>query len=146
MNNLFAKAEMHKVHIERRSVSDDELTDLMRAEDHMVVALVDRRLIDRPTASVSGIVETCMSYCFGGYIGHYVLLLRHDSIAAASLSMTRRRLMLGDHLCHRVNFTRTPQPWHGRGSPHYPVSPAVCLAGKTACSNSLSSCLNSDTA
>ena len=80
VNELFAKAETHQVHIERRSVSDDELTELVRAQDHMVITLVDRRLLDRPGAtSVSGIVDACFSYCFGGYIGHYVLLLRHDS-------------------------------------------------------------------
>ena len=79
VNDLFAKADTHKVHIERRSVADDELVDLMRPQDHVVVALVDRRVLDRAgPGTVSGLVETCFSYCFGGYVGHYILLLRHD--------------------------------------------------------------------
>ena len=41
-----------------------------------MVALVDRRYL-YPTAT--GVMESCLNYCFGGYVGHYVVLVGYDA-------------------------------------------------------------------
>jgi len=80
VNKLFEQATSNNVVIERGSLSSETLQELMRPHDHMVMALVDRRHLDRPPpTSVSGIVESCIARCFSGYVGHYVLITGYDA-------------------------------------------------------------------
>ena len=127
VNELFAKAAAHSIHIERRSVDDDELAALLpRASggggpsglgskvgggavgggavggagagagrgglgavapgEHLVVVLCDRRHLYRPSLAngvVSGVVDTCLAYCFGAYVGHYIVLVGYDAATDA---------------------------------------------------------------
>lgn len=90
VNELFDRAESERISIECKSVEDDELADLLRPQTQLVMALVDRRYLYRPGLSnimgssnpgsqlVTGLVETCLSYYFSGYVGHYVLLIKYD--------------------------------------------------------------------
>lgn len=80
VNALFAKAAAADVAIERGSVSSAQLQQLLRQQEHMVMALVDRRYLYRsPSSTVSGLVESCFAHCFSGYVGHYVLLTDYDA-------------------------------------------------------------------
>ena len=86
VSDLFARASGSGIEIERRSVSDEELSELTGApHDSLVMALVDRRYLYRSSPnSVSGFIESCFtllhdSWAYGGgYIGHYVLLTGFD--------------------------------------------------------------------
>lgn len=82
VNELFDKAEAKGVPVENQSVEDDELVALLRPQNQLVMALVDRRYLYRPMSGsgggVTGFVESCLSYCFSGYVGHYVLLIKYD--------------------------------------------------------------------
>lgn len=83
VNKLFAKAKAADVCIERGSLSQAELASLVSGQQHLVMALVDRRLLHRPAASVSGLVESWLQGYLGqgysGYVGHYVLLHEYDA-------------------------------------------------------------------
>lgn len=82
VNELFDKAASKGVNVENQSVEDDELVALVRPQNQLVMALVDRRYLYRPLSGsvggVSGLVESCLSYCFSGYVGHYVLIVSYD--------------------------------------------------------------------
>ena len=80
VSDLFERAPSTGIDIERRSVSDAELCDLMRPHDSLIMALVDRRYLYRPpSTSVTGFVESCFTQWFsGGYVGHYVLITGFD--------------------------------------------------------------------
>ena len=81
VNGLFDAAAKHNIVIQRRSMSPDEMRELVRPHDKLVMALVDRRLLYRAsTSTVSSIVESVLSHCFagGGYVGHYVLITGFD--------------------------------------------------------------------
>jgi len=80
VNKLFEQAASKNVAIERRSLAPESLQELMRPHDHMVMALIDRRHLDRPSfTSMSGIVESCIARCFSGYVGHYILITGYDA-------------------------------------------------------------------
>jgi hypothetical protein len=80
VNELFSGAEKDGVSIERHSMPAADLEALVKPQDHLVMALVDRRHLYRPSpSSVSGVIDACMSYVFSGYVGHYVLLTRYDA-------------------------------------------------------------------
>lgn len=80
VSELFSSAPSNEIHIERRSMSDTELCNLMRPHDSLVMALVDRRYLYRgDTSSVTGFVESCFAGLIGhGYVGHYVLITGFD--------------------------------------------------------------------
>jgi len=77
VNKLFSQAASKDIAIERRSIKGEELQGIMKPRDHMVMALVDRRFLYRPP-SVSGMVESVISRCFSGYVGHYILITGYD--------------------------------------------------------------------
>ena len=81
VNDLFNRANEECVGIERRSMSMSEFAALMRPQDHMVMALVDRRYLYRTriSQSVTGFVGGWLEQCFSGYIGHYVLISGFDA-------------------------------------------------------------------
>ena len=67
VNGLFDAAAKHNIVIQRRSMSPDEMRELVRPHDKLVMALVDRRLLYRAsTSTVSSIVESVLSHCFAG--------------------------------------------------------------------------------
>ena len=76
VNDLFARPDLA---VERRSMTRGEFAALMRPQEHMVMALVDRRFLYRHHSSVTGYVEGFLSQCFNGYIGHYVLISGYDA-------------------------------------------------------------------
>ena len=82
VNDLFDAAAKHSIVIERRSISPGQLQELMRRNDNLVVALVDRRLLYRASRSgVSSIVGNVLSHCLAagaGYVGHYILITGLD--------------------------------------------------------------------
>mmetsp|Transcript_50291 Transcript_50291/g.130903 ORF Transcript_50291/g.130903 Transcript_50291/m.130903 type:complete len:258 (-) Transcript_50291:311-1084(-) len=73
VNDLFAKAEENQVSIEHRSLSKEELCELMRPRDTLVMALVDRTYLYKPS-----FFTTHFGFS-NGFVGHYVLLLGYDA-------------------------------------------------------------------
>lgn len=74
----------------------------MAPHDHLVMALVDKRLLYLPpVTSVSGMVETCIAKCRSSYLGHFVLISGYDATQQAS----RAQLIL----CSRTMVV-TPLP------------------------------------
>ena len=63
VSDLFERASGSGIEIERRSVSDEELSELTGApHDSLVMALVDRRYLYRSSPnSVSGFIESCFT-------------------------------------------------------------------------------------
>ncbi len=81
VNRLFADAESRSVSIERRSLDAAELAALIRPQEHLVIALVDRRYLYQGT--LLGLAESCVAHCLSaGYVGHYVLVKRFDEARA----------------------------------------------------------------
>ena len=62
VNGLFDAAAKHNIVIQRRSMSPDEMRELVRPHDKLVMALVDRRLLYRAsTSTASSIVEVLLT-------------------------------------------------------------------------------------
>lgn len=81
VNQLFERAAERDIVIENRSLKAEELASLVRPQSHMVMALVDRRhLYRQPTDTLSGFVDSVVTHCFSGYVGHYVLLTGYDDV------------------------------------------------------------------
>jgi len=84
VNELFDKADQHKIAIENKSVAEEDFVNLLRKQEQLVMALVDRRYLYRSAftsgGGVSGLIDSCLSYCFSGYVGHYVLVLKYDDV------------------------------------------------------------------
>lgn len=80
VTQLFQQAEVERIDIERRSLSRDGLSALMRSQDNMVMVLVDRRYLYPVAPGVPGLVQGWISHCMNGYIGHYVLLVGYDAM------------------------------------------------------------------
>jgi hypothetical protein len=73
--DLFSKAEEHQLVIEHRTVSPNELVELLRVpQQNMVMTLVDRRYLYN--SSWIGRVFSGAS----GFVGHYVLLVGYDAV------------------------------------------------------------------
>ena len=107
---------------------------------NIVVALVDRRYL-YPTA---GVMESCLSYCFGGYVGHYVVLVGYDAArdafrlldparpAAEPLLVPAKELHAArrshgtdeDLIVVPIEQPQTPQSNVGVRPPPYPAGPA----------------------
>ncbi|KAL1526872.1 hypothetical protein AB1Y20_015563 [Prymnesium parvum] len=80
VNKLFAEAGRRNLSIERRSITSEALKELMRPNDHLVMALVDKSQLYRaPPVSFSGMVESCIAHCCTGYVGHYVLITGYNT-------------------------------------------------------------------
>jgi len=80
VTQLFQQAEVERIDIERRSLSRDGLSALMRSQDNMVMVLVDRRYLYPVAPGMPGLVQGWISHCMNGYIGHYVLLVGYDAM------------------------------------------------------------------
>lgn len=84
VNKLFDKAESQRIAIENRSIAEEDFVALLSKQEQLVMALVDRRYLYRSGytrhGGMSGLMESCLSYCFSGYVGHYVLIYKYDEI------------------------------------------------------------------
>jgi uncharacterized membrane protein YgcG len=73
--DLFSKAEEHQLVIEHRTVSPNELVELLRVpQQNMVMTLVDRRYLYN-----SSWIGRAFSGA-SGFVGHYVLLVGYDAV------------------------------------------------------------------
>lgn len=73
---LFDAAPARDIRIERRSLSSQQLQDLVISGENIVMALVDRRkLYSSRRRSVGGLIQTLAQWTASlGYVGHYVLI------------------------------------------------------------------------
>mmetsp|Transcript_57869 Transcript_57869/g.132934 ORF Transcript_57869/g.132934 Transcript_57869/m.132934 type:complete len:231 (-) Transcript_57869:328-1020(-) len=78
---LFDAAPARGIRIERRSLSPQQLQELVISGETIVMALVDRRrLYSSRKHSVSGFVQTLTQWITGTeYVGHYVLITAFDA-------------------------------------------------------------------
>jgi hypothetical protein len=137
VNARFEQADQHQLCIEERSLSSSDLSALMRPQDCLVMALVDRRYLYRPSSGVPTLIHSWYAQCLGGYIGHYVLIAGYDSmrdgyyiydpaktaephfVDARSLNLARR--------CHGTDEDLLLIPWQQLP----PRTPAEVLRGET---------------
>mmetsp|Transcript_38162 Transcript_38162/g.63084 ORF Transcript_38162/g.63084 Transcript_38162/m.63084 type:complete len:240 (+) Transcript_38162:77-796(+) len=79
VKDAFLKAALRQIRVEHRSISTEQLRQLVGPEDNIIVALVDhRRLYRPPLGFVGGLVDALSQCLFGGYAGHYVLVTAYD--------------------------------------------------------------------
>jgi hypothetical protein len=76
VNEGFARAKERDMLIEERSLSRQEFMALMRPQDHMVMALVDRRHLYRQLGMLEGLLSNYLT----GYVGHYILITGYDAV------------------------------------------------------------------
>lgn len=76
VNFLFERAAQAGIHIQRRSLTGQELAALVLSGSFLAIALVDKRKFSHPGAGA-----TCLPECCGtgaGYTGHYVVVCGYD--------------------------------------------------------------------
>lgn len=73
---LFERAAQAGIHIQRRSLSGQELAAVVLSGSFLAIALVDKRKFSHPGASATCLPECCGSSA--GYTGHYVVVCGYD--------------------------------------------------------------------